>query len=332
MSNALDEISSWTNQSGLGSVASRLTMVVVWAAYCVHLLAGPHTLSWYQVAAMSLLLIASLAVTKEASEPLSAPDAWRVAVPAGVALVLGPLPAPVGAVPVWIICLAGFQLGFIAIRGSVKIAWITLGLALAILALIGRVVDSQAVFIDWLVESLPGSIFGGLALTAGTLWRKFLVLFGRRTVQAELDRAAESALEQRAEQRMRIRSDELRTVADLAGELLERAASRTLTDSDPYTARIIEAMVRDRLRAPRLSIGPMVLAVRRARERGSQVALLDDGDRSIPMKPQQYKLLIDLIEQCSPESRVTIRLLPVGRKSSGTISIISPDSALLKSF
>lgn len=322
-----------TAMSGFGSTATRVTMVVVWAAFCLHLATGPDPLPWFQVVALGLLLVATLLVTADRPEPLADGLAWCVAGFAGSALVFSVgAGIPTGHGPTWIISLAGYQLAFVAVRGRAKVAWTALGASVVVLVVLTLATGGFVHWTAWFVEMLPSSTIPVSALVLGSLWRMILVRAERRTAEAEQDRAEHLTAENRARERIRTRVGELNAAAELAADLLSRARDGALVEEDAGTARLVEAMVRDRLRAPRLSVPELIGTVREARGRGAEIVLLDDGDRSAPLSPAHMGRIASRIRDSGAGSRVTVRLLPPGRQSTGTVAVSGSAAAALERF
>lgn len=94
------------------------------------------------------------------------------------------------------------------------------------------------------------------------------------------------------------------------------SSGRSLSARDRMKCLLVEASIRDSVRAPAFQFEPVTEAVRAARGRGITVTLLDD--RGHPLSGSQRLALTDWLVgplAALHTGRVTARLLPVGRKA-----------------
>lgn len=144
------------------------------------------------------------------------------------------------------------------------------------------------------------------------------------TAQEAADRAAHTAaLAERDRQWARLDAQ--------ARELLERiAAGETMTDGDVAGARLVQARLRDGIRAPGLSTPEMAAAVWSARERGASVTVLDDRAVDDAAEDAAMDAVRRIVERRLGEagagSDVTVRVLPAGRSALATMLIRDGDS------
>src|SRR5690606_40103107 len=108
----------------------------------------------------------------------------------------------------------------------------------------------------------------------------------------------------------------------VARPILERiAGGADLDPAERRECRLLEAELRDRLRAPELATEEIGRAARVARARGVEVVLLDDGGfADVPDAVREQVVELAVAELTRAESgTVTVRVLPPGR------SMLAPD-------
>lgn len=144
-----------------------------------------------------------------------------------------------------------------------------------------------------------------------------------KTIAADDRRQVELAAERRAEDEAgRLIEDTMASVGRRARPLLEEVAEGAeLTPALRLRARLLEAELRDEIRAPCFTGTPVVDAAREARARGLEVVLLDDGaERSAGgefatiLVPEVVRAL-----DTAEEGRVVVRVLPPGRGAVATV-------------
>lgn len=144
--------------------------------------------------------------------------------------------------------------------------------------------------------------------------RRIEALAATQIEVAEREAAARTILAEQAEQAA--------TLDTLARPALETIASDApLTESDRRDFVLLEALLRDRLRAAALLTPAITKAVQDARRNGVEVVLLDDrGDLEISGSAldEVEAAVLDAVGQPQIE-RLTVRLLPAGREDVATI-------------
>lgn len=118
------------------------------------------------------------------------------------------------------------------------------------------------------------------------------------------------------------RNERLDWIDRTAGPWLRRIASGTgLDDEDRRTCLLLEASIRDVLRAPGLTGPELDGIVERARRRGVEVVLLDDGalTSSPPEARAALRALIAGLVDTTTSGRVTARIGPPDRDEVATI-------------
>ncbi|NDZ94320.1 hypothetical protein G3I13_11855 [Streptomyces sp. SID6673] len=283
--------------------------------------------NWLGLATAFVLLAADLAVLiRVVGDPF--PFRWGVAavavmiagtatawwsVPTDTFQTLQCLPAAVSGIVV---------LALLAVRGRLGLAWI--GAA---------------------TMSLSASLWGGfrgLGFVTGlgyTLWVYPVMIFASlfvvmlrpmadsiRTLRdRELGYAASDAASLAAAAE---RDRQLGRLDRQARPLLEQVADdHEFSRIEVQRARLVEAQLRDGIRAPAWDSARVRTAVWRARERGVSVVLFDDGGRNGDDSVQQRldDALIDELEGLGG-GRVTARVLPPGRATRATI-VVNVDDA-----
>jgi len=128
----------------------------------------------------------------------------------------------------------------------------------------------------------------------------------------------------------RVMRQAMESVRRRASPLLERvAAGEALTPQVRTHARLVEAELRDEIRAPFFTGTPVVRAAREARARGTDVILMDDrGDSRLP--PDIRRAITDSIVQVLADGdqvRVVVCVLPAGRPQ--LVSVLTDTGATL---
>ncbi|WP_280385976.1 hypothetical protein [Nocardia wallacei] len=109
--------------------------------------------------------------------------------------------------------------------------------------------------------------------------------------------------------------------------MLERiAAGDDLTGTERHESRLLEAELRDSLRAPALTTAALAAATRGARGRGVEVLLLDDGGLSEAADGLVSTVLDTAAQQLDKANAgsITVRILPPGRHVLATILVDGP--------
>jgi hypothetical protein len=306
--------------AGLTSTATRVAMIVVWTtgvAYTV-LLWPAYPRPWLVVVGLLVTLVGIAALTAPEEEvPLRSALVVALVPLVNVAVLVPQLAEPTQN-RVWLLEIGAYLTGLLAMRGRVAVACCGTGLLVAAVA-VWATLSGGGLAVAVAVLALPVS-----ALVVGATW--YVVL--RRTldqvtahrqagaVAARARRAAEAATEaSRAE---------LAVIAATVRPLLAEIAAGWPDgpqDADRY--RITEAAVRDRLRARSLTVEPFADACTRARRRGVDVLLLDDGPAdAAPLSPALVTRLVTLVDGIDL-GRVTVRVMPAGR--AGHLSVLADD-------
>lgn len=141
----------------------------------------------------------------------------------------------------------------------------------------------------------------------------------RRLQRAELGRVRAEATSAAALEEQNTRLDQLRASAIPA--LARILSAEVLTEQDRQVFTLVEASLRDQLRASNLATASVAEAATRARSRGVDVSLLDDrAGASVPPVVQERieQALVEHLDAAT-SGRIVARLLPDGRESIATV-------------
>lgn len=308
--------------------------------------------------AMVVFAVAVIAVTIYASAPTASAWQWVgltvstlcfVAAGTAIVVVRGDPIAPPWAVLICVGTLLGVGIGFwslsspetyvmqtgpatgasvivlayLAVRGRVLTAWLTSGLVSVLVAGWGYLTGFGA--IDAVMLTLPGyavMIMGSLfAVMLRPMARDIIALREARERQAVTEAAARAAQE--------VRRVQAEGFARRARPLLESAADgRRFDAADVAEARLVEAQLRDGIRARGFDRPAVREAVWRARSSGVDVVLLDDGAVDAIADERERDeaagrladVLVATLADCR-EGRLVARILPPGRGALATITV-----------
>lgn len=193
----------------------------------------------------------------------------------------------------------------LAVRGRVLMAWCGMAALIVVTALwavhIGRSPWYAVTLTTWHMGVLViGTTVGlGLGLLQQRLDRVRIAASARATAE-DVATAAQRESRARAE-----------TILQRVEPVLEVVASAgELTEEDRTRARLLEAALRDEMRAPSLvREGVFVAALDHARRTGQDVLLLDDADESEEAQRQRSVLTRRLAPRIAvvPDAQITIR-------------------------
>lgn len=194
--------------------------------------------------------------------------ACAVIVPTAISWAVGP-DARIDSFGTWYIGGIGALMVIVMVRGRPWTAWVGLALlAVASMAWMGPVPALQL--------GLVGSL---VWLVVAQLVVKLIERAARDTSRlAQLQRAA-SAWQTSQVVRQRERRVQVQKALAVAGPVLTRTVARAgeLTDDDRLEARLAEGRLRDEMRGPRLLDDDVRAELERARRRGANVTVLDEG-------------------------------------------------------
>ncbi|MEV3962275.1 hypothetical protein AB0M34_15480 [Nocardia sp. NPDC050193] len=268
--------------------------------------------------ALAVLLMGAAIALLVSGEPLSWPATVAVLVAGPAAVVATNLNVYDGAVrEPWAAFAFSYVLAVLALRGRIGAAWLGAATVAATLAVADIVLDVGL-----------GSLFVpiiALCTLAGASVCALILRPTQRSLRllhedAAMRAAAEATMAAEHSERVR----QLTRLERVARPVLERiACGAELCDAERKQCRLLEAELRDSLRAPQLVTDCLSDAARAARARGVEVLLLDDGGfAEVPdaTRAQVVRRAIRALETAT-DGAVTVRVLPAGRRTVATVLV-----------
>lgn len=270
------------------------------------------------VASYGLVGVAGAAVLIPRRDPLPWPSTTLIVATGPLAVLATRLAVPDHPVhhTSWILMAYSYVLALLGIRGRVGAAWAGLVAAAAAFAAAGA---------GW------SAAIDGSAVTAGTVSAVTgFALYMRPTLRSFHHARAEVARNAGAEARTAAHDGERRRqlayLDRTARPMLELLATgQPLGEAERQECALLEAQLRDRLRAPGFATADMARAARRARQRGVTLTLLDDGGLRVVPDAVRARVLDTAVAALdeTPAGRITVRALPPGRPLLATIVVTS---------
>ncbi|WP_336632679.1 MULTISPECIES: hypothetical protein [unclassified Microbacterium] len=307
-----------TGAGGLGTRYARWVFVFLWfCGVCSGLLQGFLTpLDPLNATAYAAALVGALLLTRPGAQPL--PPRLSVWVPpislyiTVIALYRTPEITTLSAMT-----FAAYLVAFLIPRGNAVAGVIGTGLIVAYAAV-------------WMLPAAPPGEGVALVigipigcLVAGIVWRIVLAMIVRRQRAHRTAAALSAERAAAADAATAAVEQSLRDVAAVAVPLLARVAAGEVVDAE-LRARLtlVEASIRDELRAPRLQHPALATVVERLRTRGVTVVLF--GESSGEHDVVGDALGRRIAETIAPVAagRITVRTLPAGRAAA--VSIVLP--------
>jgi hypothetical protein len=304
--------------SGLATPHARLALlyVVGWSGGQTLLLRGSFHAPWLLLCALAFTALAAVLLTSLTDDPLPLRAAVPVALlPVATAATLLPQLDPLRPDLAWLLQIGCYLGGLLVVRGRAALA-IGAGLVALLLVLVWahawRANGAQ-------VMALIALPIGAYAV--GVLWCRLLAT-SVRAMRSHGTAEAHAALAEAASREAAAQvAGEMRAIAAEAAPLLDRiAAGGTLTAEERTEARVLEARLRDRIRARALAQPPLVDACDRARRAGTDVLLLDDSPAPLTLPTPVLQRIADLVGPLAG-GRVAVRVLPPGREAMVTVLI-----------
>ncbi|MGJ0117929.1 hypothetical protein ACQ7HM_01880 [Williamsia sp. MIQD14] len=309
---------------GLHTTGAKIVVAIYLglSGFAILVITPPDTASLASTAVSLLILtVATVGIIVIPTDPLplraAVPMASAGAVSCGVALTFVD-PSARAAGMNWIHALGTAILCFLCVRGRTNVAWVGMALMLGaflVAAIVGpaRVgVGPQVTLIDVAPLSMA-TVFSLTLRPSATLIFELRRSGARRS--AELAAQTAAAAE---------RDAQLAELDKLARPMLDRiAAGDELTPAERESCGLLEAHLRDRLRAPGLATTEVADAARAARSRGVEVILLDDDPmRSAPIDALVgvRAVIVDILES-STSGDVRVRLLPPNRSAMASVVV-----------
>lgn len=285
---------------------------------------------WPVLAAVVVCVGGALVLLAATGDPLPlGPSAALTFVgPIGCGLVYSALPAPASSsLQTWPLGASVAIYTFMCVRGRTLFAWIglaaTIGVTLLWTGATGQGVGYGLSFSGINVAPLLMATF--FAFTIRPLGRSIFELRAQSTVRIASEAAASAVLEERDAQ--------LERLDEQARPLLGRIVSGPdLTEDERLACELLEADLRDSLRARGLVDTRLSRAARAARSRGVQVVMLDDrGDVALDSDAHSA-LTASAADQLDAlrSGSATVRLLPPGRPVLATMLVDADETFRLE--
>lgn len=307
----------------IGMTSPAATAIVIFYVATMALLAvvsqvGVSTF-WPVALALLVVTVGAVAIVRVPGDPM--PFGWTMALtasgPAACVLVLAVLPVPVTSpLQTWPLGAVTAIYAFMGVRGRTGCAWV--GMA----ATIGTCVVWASATGQGAAHGLGMSLINVAPLAMSTFFAftlrpaaKDIFALREKTTRIAAAEAADSAV-------LEERDRQLRRLDEQARPLLERIASGTeLTEDERLACRLLEAHLRDCVRAPALTDPAVIVAARDARARGVEVTLLDDRAMDGAPEEARRRFLDGVAAELSraASGSVTVRVLPPGRAAMATV-------------
>lgn len=291
-----------------------VAMIVVTAATV-----GDVTTAWPAVLATTVLIAATIALVAVPGDPLPMPTtiALTVSGPLACALLLSVTPPVVqSSLQTWIHGGGTAIYCFMNVRGRRIAPWIGLAGMIAVFAHWAAATEHGAVY-GIMVVAIDAAPLAMAALLSFTLLPTAKAVFSLRAQTTA--RIAELSSEAAASDE---RSRQVRHLDMLVRPLLERIADGTeLTGAERSECALLEAHLRDRLRAPILITLELDNDAYRARTRGIDVVFIDDRsphDLDDDLAEILYTAAVAALRSATT-GQVCVRVLPVGRTTAASI-------------
>ncbi len=274
---------------------------------------------WAEALAWALVSVGAVALIRAPGDPLSLP--WTVYIalagPMAAALVLPLLSADdLMILQLWPLSATTALASYMCARGRVLAGWASLLSAIGLCALWAHVIGEGAGYGLWvsvvkLAPLVMATFFAGTIRPAA---RDIFALRQASTVAVAQQAADSAILDERDRQLLRLDAR--------ARPLLERLADpRPLTAAECLECGLVEASLRDSLRARALDTPEVIDAAWAARVRGVEVVLLDDHGLSGAPGPVRERIVGQVVSALhrAEQGSITIRILPPGRRVLATV-------------
>ena len=312
---------------GMHTVGARILLGIYTASLIVVTIGIQEDLAaaWPTVGSLLILVAASVALLIVPGDPIPWPAtiAMIAAGPLASALTLAVLPVPV-ALPLqlWTHGGATTIYCFMCLRGRLGSAWVGLAATAAVYT-VWSTLTGQGPLYGFVVVIIDAGPLGMATILTFTLRPNTKATFALRDAAAR--RIGEESAAIAAEDE---RTQQLNTLDQLARPLLQRIATAVPLEPDEKTAcELLEAHLRDRLRAPLLADPATADLTRTARLRGTQVDLIDDHGLDDAGAETRAAVIGAVREALGrPSDSVRVRIHPPGRATLASVLVNRGDS------
>ncbi|BEK94463.1 hypothetical protein [Nocardia seriolae] len=310
---------------GLRGSAAWLFLLILEAVIALYMMRNfGQSPAWAAAASMVLMLSAGALVTAIPVDPLPIPVALYAAAAPPVATALTVITPEHDLVhdTVWSAFASSYVLAVLVLRGRIRTAWVGVTAVAVVLVGLGLIGGHLR----------PGTLVGSL-VPVGTVTAISVFTAVMRPMQRSLRILREDAMMRAAAEATMAAADSERTrqlarLDRVARPILERLADGAeLTATEREECRLLEAELRDGLRAPQLVTDELSGAARGARARGVEVVLLDDGGFAGVPEWVRKRVIDAATKELDAINTgcVTVRVLPLGRHVLATVLATGPD-------
>ncbi|KAB2583428.1 hypothetical protein BS297_20710 [Rhodococcus erythropolis] len=305
---------------GLRTIAAKTVVTAFVATFAlVAWSTNPPGGGWFEFAAWIVVSIGAVGLIGVPGDPLAAPATAYLTLsgPIAVNLIFVVVPVPIdGLLQLWPLAASTAIYTYMCVRGRTVWAWIGMAAVLASCILWAeRTGQSAAYGLSMSAINLAPLLMATFfAWTIRPAAREIFALRRQATLRIAAEAADTAVLDERDAQLTRL--------DDLARPLLER-----ITDADPLTGQerldcqLLEAHLRDTLRAPTLAVPHIAAEARAARTRGVEVILLDDHALDTASEEVRDRVIAAAADALitAHSGSLTIRILPPDRDVLATI-------------
>ncbi|TSD98139.1 hypothetical protein FOS14_14230 [Skermania sp. ID1734] len=240
--------------------------------------------------------------------------------PIASALVLSVIPAPAtSAAQTWPYAAGTACAVYLCVRGRTLAGWAEILVMIAVAGVWGALTDQ-----GFLAAAMPQAVSVAPMLMA-TFFAYVIRPAARQIVELRAESTRRVAAESATQAMLAERGRQMRQVDAMVRPVLRRIIDpRPLEQDERIECALLEAELRDSLRAPALADPTVTRAARAARERGVDVVLIDDyrGDE-VPAREQLLTLVTRELTRADAGT-IAVRILPQKRGLLATILINHP--------
>ncbi|WP_067660409.1 hypothetical protein [Nocardia harenae] len=278
-----------------------------------------YTRCWPVVGAVLLFVLAGVVLVATPGDPMPlwATVVLVVACPAACALQFSAFSLPLQTPhQLWPVGASIVPYTFLCVRRRIVAGWIG-GVSLTLVCLGWTTLTGQSAG-----KAISISVLNAGPLMMSTLFAVTVVPAADTIYRLRAENTRRAAADAAAGAALAVRDARLRRLDRLVRPALDRiAAGPPFLDSEVAEFLVLEAHLRDTLRAPGLVGAELDAAVRAARERGVRVRLHDDGGLTGTDPLVRERIHRRIVEELGgvTDGVVTVRILPPGRRRAVTM-------------